>query len=42
MGKPFAQAKAEAAKCARAFRWFAEHAEAFLADEGCPSSQLGA
>ena len=28
MGKPFAQAKGEVAKCARAFRWFAEHAEA--------------
>ena len=33
MGKPFAQAKAEAAKCASAFRWFAEHAEALLTDE---------
>lgn len=33
MGKPFAQAKGEVAKCAFAFRWFAEHAEAMLADE---------
>jgi succinate-semialdehyde dehydrogenase/glutarate-semialdehyde dehydrogenase len=33
MGKPFAQAKGEVAKCAFGFRWFAEHAEAMLADE---------
>ena len=33
MGKPFAQAKAEVAKCAGGFRWFAEHAEAMLTDE---------
>jgi succinate-semialdehyde dehydrogenase / glutarate-semialdehyde dehydrogenase len=33
MGKPFAQAKAEVVKCAVAFRWFAENAEAMLADE---------
>ena len=33
MGKPFAQAKAEVAKCASAFRWFAEHAEEMLSDE---------
>jgi succinate-semialdehyde dehydrogenase/glutarate-semialdehyde dehydrogenase len=32
MGKPFAQAKGEVAKCAAGFRWFAEHAEAMLAD----------
>ncbi len=31
MGKPFAQAKAEVAKCAAACRWFAEHAPALLA-----------
>lgn len=36
MGKPFAQAKAEVAKCATAFRWFAEHAERLLADEEVP------
>jgi succinate-semialdehyde dehydrogenase/glutarate-semialdehyde dehydrogenase len=33
MGKPFAQAKAEVAKCAAGFRWFAEHAERLLTDE---------
>jgi succinate-semialdehyde dehydrogenase/glutarate-semialdehyde dehydrogenase len=33
MGKPFAQAKGEVAKCASGFRWFAEHAEAMLVDE---------
>ena len=32
MGKPFAQAKGEVAKCAVGFRWFAEHAEAMLED----------
>jgi succinate-semialdehyde dehydrogenase/glutarate-semialdehyde dehydrogenase len=33
MGKTFASAKGEVAKCATALRWFAEHAEALLADE---------
>ena len=33
MGKTFAQAKGEVAKCAMAMRWFAEHAERLLADE---------
>jgi len=33
MGKPLAQAKAEALKCAKNMRFYAEHAEAFLADE---------
>lgn len=33
MGKTFAAAKAEVAKCAMAMRWFAEHAERLLADE---------
>ncbi|MEV7436014.1 NADP-dependent succinic semialdehyde dehydrogenase [Streptomyces griseoviridis] len=33
MGKPLAQARAEAAKCAKAMRWYAEHAESLLADE---------
>ncbi|HEY3942618.1 MAG TPA: aldehyde dehydrogenase family protein [Acidimicrobiales bacterium] len=33
MGKTFASAKAEVAKCAVACRWFAEHAEGLLADE---------
>ena len=33
MGKTFAAAKGEVAKCADALRWFAEHAESMLADE---------
>ncbi|MFE2099300.1 MULTISPECIES: NADP-dependent succinic semialdehyde dehydrogenase [unclassified Streptomyces] len=33
MGKPVKQARAEAAKCAKAMRWYAEHAEGLLADE---------
>ncbi|MFE5582815.1 NADP-dependent succinic semialdehyde dehydrogenase [Kitasatospora sp. NPDC056531] len=33
MGKPLAAARAEAAKCARAMRWYAENAEELLADE---------
>ncbi|MFJ3824142.1 NADP-dependent succinic semialdehyde dehydrogenase [Streptomyces nodosus] len=33
MGKPITQARAEAAKCARAMRWYADHAEELLADE---------
>ncbi|MFI1034195.1 NADP-dependent succinic semialdehyde dehydrogenase [Streptomyces sp. NPDC020951] len=33
MGKPVQQARAEAAKCARAMRWYAEHAAELLADE---------
>ncbi|MGP4002325.1 NADP-dependent succinic semialdehyde dehydrogenase [Streptomyces sp. 8N706] len=33
MGKPIAQARAEAAKCVKAMRWYAEHAELLLADE---------
>ncbi|TDQ00549.1 succinate-semialdehyde dehydrogenase/glutarate-semialdehyde dehydrogenase [Labedaea rhizosphaerae] len=33
MGKPIAQAEAEVRKCAKAMRFYAEHAEAFLADE---------
>ncbi|MEH0510420.1 MULTISPECIES: NADP-dependent succinic semialdehyde dehydrogenase [unclassified Streptomyces] len=33
MGKPVGQARAEAAKCARAMRWYAEHAQELLADE---------
>ena len=36
MGKPFAQAKGEVAKCASGFRWFAEHGERLLADEDVP------
>ncbi len=33
MGKPVQQARAEAAKCAKAMRWYAEHAPQLLADE---------
>ncbi len=33
MGKTFASAKGEVAKCGAALRWFAEHAESLLADE---------
>ncbi|MFH9350105.1 NADP-dependent succinic semialdehyde dehydrogenase [Kitasatospora sp. NPDC017646] len=33
MGKPIAASRAEAAKCAKAMRWYADNAEALLADE---------
>ncbi|WP_411146617.1 NADP-dependent succinic semialdehyde dehydrogenase [Streptomyces sp. x-80] len=33
MGKPLAAARAEAAKCVKAMRWYATHAEELLADE---------
>ncbi|MET7322244.1 NADP-dependent succinic semialdehyde dehydrogenase [Streptomyces sp. NPDC005549] len=33
MGKPVKQARAEAAKCAKAMRWYADHAARLLADE---------
>ncbi|WP_418955436.1 NADP-dependent succinic semialdehyde dehydrogenase [Streptomyces tritici] len=33
MGKTFTAARAEAAKCAKAMRWYADRAEALLADE---------
>ncbi|MER6775847.1 MULTISPECIES: NADP-dependent succinic semialdehyde dehydrogenase [unclassified Streptomyces] len=33
MGKPIAAARAEAAKCAKAMRWYARNAERLLADE---------
>ncbi|MER5887065.1 NADP-dependent succinic semialdehyde dehydrogenase [Streptomyces sp. NPDC001941] len=33
MGKPVAAARAEAAKCAKAMRWYAEHAASLLAEE---------
>ncbi|MFH9864044.1 NADP-dependent succinic semialdehyde dehydrogenase [Streptomyces sp. NPDC017202] len=33
MGKPVKQARAEAAKCAKAMRWYAENAAGLLADE---------
>ncbi len=42
MGKPLAQARAEAAKCAKAMRFYAEHSEAFLADEPADAQAVGA
>ncbi|MFF8646144.1 NADP-dependent succinic semialdehyde dehydrogenase [Streptomyces sp. NPDC015345] len=33
MGKPIKAARAEAAKCVKAMRWYADHAEGLLADE---------
>ncbi|MGW3157418.1 NADP-dependent succinic semialdehyde dehydrogenase [Streptomyces sp. NPDC001089] len=33
MGKPVKQARAEAAKCAKSMRWYADHAAGLLADE---------
>lgn len=38
MGKTFASAKAEVMKCASTMRYFAEHAEALLAEEEIPST----
>jgi succinate-semialdehyde dehydrogenase/glutarate-semialdehyde dehydrogenase len=38
MGKTFAAAKAEVAKCALALRWYAERAEGLLATETVPSA----
>jgi succinate-semialdehyde dehydrogenase/glutarate-semialdehyde dehydrogenase len=38
MGKTFAAAKGEVAKCALGLRWFAEHSEALLADEPITTS----
>ncbi|KOV57136.1 NADP-dependent succinic semialdehyde dehydrogenase [Streptomyces sp. MMG1121] len=40
MGKPVKQARAEAAKCAKAMRWYAERAEALLADEEPAASDV--
>ncbi|MBX7551013.1 NADP-dependent succinic semialdehyde dehydrogenase [Streptomyces sp. NPDC004232] len=40
MGKPLKQARAEAAKCAKAMRWYAERAEALLADEEPAASDV--
>ncbi|GAA4337592.1 NADP-dependent succinic semialdehyde dehydrogenase [Streptomyces venetus] len=40
MGKPVQQARAEAAKCAKAMRWYADHAEELLADEEPPDTDV--
>lgn len=42
MGKTLAAAKAETAKCAMACRFYAQHAEAFLADEPADADAVGA
>ncbi|HEX6873844.1 MAG TPA: NADP-dependent succinic semialdehyde dehydrogenase [Micromonosporaceae bacterium] len=42
MGKTFASAKAEVAKCAKACRFYADHAEQFLADEPVDPVAVGA
>jgi len=42
MGKTLASAKAEVLKCAKGFRYYAEHAEAMLADEPAPPAAVGA
>ncbi len=42
MGKTLASARQEVAKCAGACRYFADHAEAFLADEPASASAVGA
>jgi succinate-semialdehyde dehydrogenase/glutarate-semialdehyde dehydrogenase len=42
MGKTLKAAKAEALKCAKACRFYAEHAEAFLADEPADPGSVGA
>ncbi|HWD07940.1 MAG TPA: NADP-dependent succinic semialdehyde dehydrogenase [Actinomycetota bacterium] len=42
MGKPLAEAKAEVAKCARAFRFYAAHAEEELADQPGDAAAVGA
>jgi succinate-semialdehyde dehydrogenase / glutarate-semialdehyde dehydrogenase len=42
MGKTFAAAKAEVEKCARAFRFYANRAEAMLADEPADPEAVGA
>ncbi|MEU1460921.1 NADP-dependent succinic semialdehyde dehydrogenase [Streptomyces sp. NPDC005727] len=40
MGKPVKQARAEAAKCAKAMRWYAERAEGLLADDEPPEQDV--
>ena len=42
MGKTLASAKAEVAKCAKACRFYAEHAEAFLSDEPVEAGKVNA
>ena len=42
MGKTLASAKAEVLKCAKGFRFYAEHAEALLADEPADAAAVGA
>ncbi len=42
MGKTLAAARAEATKCARGMRWYAEHAERLLADEQVEAREVGA
>jgi succinate-semialdehyde dehydrogenase / glutarate-semialdehyde dehydrogenase len=42
MGKTLAAAKAEVTKCAAACRFYAEHAEGFLADEPADAGAVGA
>ncbi|MFK4070165.1 NADP-dependent succinic semialdehyde dehydrogenase [Streptomyces sp. NPDC029674] len=40
MGKPVKAARAEAAKCVKAMRWYAERAEGLLADEHPPQDDV--
>ncbi|MBE1488780.1 NADP-dependent succinic semialdehyde dehydrogenase [Plantactinospora soyae] len=42
MGKTYASAKAEVTKCAMASRYYAAHAERFLADEPADAAAIGA
>ncbi|WP_421842782.1 NADP-dependent succinic semialdehyde dehydrogenase [Mycobacterium sp.] len=42
MGKTLASAKSEALKCAKGFRYYAQNAEALLADEAVEAEKVGA